>query len=131
MNLKEGTLLQKGKYRIGKLLGQGGFGCTYEAVHTMFDEKVVIKEFFARDYCSRDENGMRVTIGTYSKKTVEKIKKKFVEEAKVLYKMKHQGIVRVKDIFEENDTAYYVMDYIEGRSLKDLVKKQGKLTEPY
>ena len=130
MQLKQGTLLQNGKYRIERFISNGGFGCTYEALHTMFDEKVAIKEFFVKDYCNRDENNSHVTVGTQGKKPlVDKLKRKFIEEAKVLYKMKHQGIVRVKDIFEENGTAYYVMDYIEGKSLRDIVTTKGPLSE--
>ncbi|MBE6342143.1 MAG: DUF1566 domain-containing protein [Lentimicrobiaceae bacterium] len=130
MQLKQGTLLQNGKYRIERFISNGGFGCTYEALHTMFDEKVAIKEFFVKDYCNRDENTSHVTVGTQGKKPlVDKLKRKFIEEAKVLYKMKHQGIVRVKDIFEENGTAYYVMDYIEGKSLRDIVTIKGPLSE--
>lgn len=130
MQLKQGTLLQNGKYRIERFISNGGFGCTYEALHTMFDEKVAIKEFFVKDYCNRDENTSHVTVGTQGKKPlVDKLKRKFIEEAKALYKMKHQGIVRVKDIFEENGTAYYVMDYIEGKSLRDIVTIKGPLSE--
>ena len=130
MQLKPGTLLQSGKYRIVRFINSGGFGCTYEALHTMFDEKVAIKEFFVKDFCNRDESTSHVTVGTQGKKAlVEKLKRKFIEEAKVLYKMKHQGIVTVKDIFEENGTAYYVMDYIEGKSLRDIVTTQGALNE--
>lgn len=130
MYLKEGALLQNGKYKIERFINSGGFGCTYEALHTMFDEKVAIKEFFVKDFCNRDENTSHVTVGTQGKKAlVEKLKRKFIEEAKVLYKMKHRGIVTVKDIFEENGTAYYVMDYIEGKSLRDIVTTQGAMSE--
>ena len=130
-SLKEGTLLQNGKYKIVRFINSGGFGCTYEGVHTMLDTKVAIKEFFPKDFCNRDEATLHVTIGTESKRgLVKKLQKKFVEEAKILFKeLHHPGIVRVTDIFEENGTAYYVMDYIEGCSLHDIVKQQGKLSE--
>ncbi len=83
-----------------------------------------------KDYCNRDESTMHVTVETLSKKPlVEKLKNKFLQEARSIRKLKHNGIVRVSDVFEENGTAYYVMDYIEGKSLKDLVKEQGKQTE--
>ena len=130
MQLKEGTLLQSGKYRIVRFINSGGFGCTYEALHTVFDEKVAIKEFFVKDFCNRDEDTFRVTVGTHSKKAlVEKLKGKFIEEAKSIRKLHHNGIVKVSDVFEENGTAYYVMDYIEGRSLKEVVEAEGKLSE--
>ena len=130
MNLKPGTLLQNGKYRIVRFINSGGFGCTYEAFHTVFEEKVAIKEFFVKDFCNRDEDTYHVTVGTHSKKAlVEKLKNKFIEEAKSIRKLHHNGIVKVSDVFEENGTAYYVMDYIEGRSLKEVVEAEGKLSE--
>ena len=130
MHLKPGTLLQSGKYRIVRFINSGGFGCTYEALHTVFDEKVAIKEFFVKDFCNRDENTSYVTVGTNSKKAlVEKLKNKFINEAKSIRKLHHNGIVKVSDVFEENGTAYYVMDYIEGRSLSQLIDEKGRLTE--
>ena len=130
-SLKAGTQLQYGKYQIVRFINSGGFGCTYEGVHTMLDTKVAIKEFFPKDFCNRDEATLHVTLGTESKRAlVAKLRKKFVDEAKILFKeLHHPGIVRVTDIFEENGTAYYVMDYIEGSSLHDIVKTQGKLSE--
>ena len=129
-SLKAGAQLQNGKYKIERFINSGGFGCTYEGVHTMLDTKVAIKEFFVKDFCNRDEATSHITIGTESKRAlVEKLRKKFVEEAKMLFKeLHHPGIVRVTDIFEENGTAYYVMDYIEGCSLSDKVKA-GALSE--
>lgn len=130
MQLKSGTLLQNGKYRIVRFINSGGFGCTYEAIHTMFDEKVAIKEFFVKDFCNRDAQTRHVTVGTHSKKAlVERLKVKFIEEAKSIRKLRHNGVVRVNDVFEENGTAYYVMDYIEGESLKEKVETRGHLTE--
>ena len=130
-NLKAGTLLQNGKYKIVRFINSGGFGCTYEGVHTMLETKVAIKEFFVKDFCNRDEATLHITIGTESKRAlVAKLRKKFVDEAKILFKeLHHPGIVRVTDIFEENGTAYYVMDYIEGCSLNDMIKTKGSLSE--
>ena len=130
MHLKPGTLLQSGKYRIVRFINSGGFGCTYEAVHTSLDDRFAIKEFFVKDFCNRDENTSYVTVGTNSKKAlVEKLKNKFINEAKSIRKLHHNGIVKVSDVFEENGTAYYVMDYIEGRSLSQLIDEKGRLTE--
>ena len=129
-HLPEGTLLQGGKYRIVRFIGSGGFGCTYEAEHTELKEKVAIKEFFVKDFCNRDGETSRITVGTESKRLlVTKLLMKFKDEARSLYRLRHPGIVRVSDVFEENGTAYYVMDYIEGRSLQDIVKAEGRLTE--
>lgn len=130
MNLQAGTLLQGGKYRITRFIGSGGFGCTYEAEHVMLGRRVAIKEFFVHDFCNRDGRTSRVTVGTESKKElVEKLKRKFIDEARALNGLHHPGIVSVSDVFEENGTAYYVMDYIEGRSLSEMVEREGILPE--
>ena len=130
MNLRENSILQGGKYKILRFIGSGGFGCTYEAEHVMLEKHVAIKEFFARDFCNRDEQMSYVTVATQSKKPlVEKLRKKFLDEAKAMCRFQHPGIVSVFDVFEENGTAYYVMDFIEGRSLADIVKREGRLSE--
>ena len=130
MHLPAGSLLNSGKYKIVRFISSGGFGCTYEAQHIMLGERVAIKEFFVKDFCNRDEETAHVTIATQSKRgLIDKLKSKFIDEAKMLYRMQHHGIVRVFDIFEENETAYYVMDYIDGLSLNQIVAKEGALTE--
>ena len=130
MYLQSGTLLQGGKYKIVRFIKSGGFGCTYEARHTVFDERVAIKEFFPKDFCNRESDKFRVTVGTENKKAlVSKLKRKFIDEAVALRKLPHPGIVSVSDVFEENGTAYYVMDYIDGCSLDDLVRRDGALSE--
>lgn len=129
-HLRQGTLLLNGKYRIVRFIKSGGFGCTYEAENTYFEERVAIKEFFVRDFCNRDENTAHITVGTQGKKgLVEKLKSKFIDEAKALYRLRHPGIVHVSDIFEENGTAYYVMDYIDGCSLDVYLQQNGPLPE--
>lgn len=123
MQLQDGTTLQGGKYKIIRFIGNGGFGCTYEAQHIMLDTRVAIKEFFVKDFCNRDETTCHVTVGTQSKKgLVDKLRRKFIDEAKSLWRLQHHGIVKVIDVFEENGTAYYVMDYIDGHSLSELVR---------
>ena len=125
-----GTLLQGEKYRIVRFIGSGGFGCTYEAEHVMLEKRVAVKEFFVKDFCNRDGETARVTVGTESKRgLVEKLKRKFVDEAKALSRLRHPGIVSVSDVFEENGTAYFVMDYIDGPSLSEVVKREGRLSE--
>ena len=106
MNLPIGTLLQGGKYEIKRFISAGGFGCTYEGVHTMLDTHIAIKEFFVKDFCNRDEQTSHVTVGTQSKvELVQKLRRKFIDEAKAIYKMQHNNIVRVLDIFEEIEEA--------------------------
>ena len=128
-HLQPGTLLLNGKYRIVRFIKSGGFGCTYEAENTYFEERVAIKEFFVKDFCNRDHETADINVGTESKKgLVERLKQKFLEEAKALYKLRHSGIVHVSDVFEENGTAYYVMDYIDGCSLDVYVKENGPIS---
>ena len=128
--LLPGTLLCGGRYRIVRFLSSGGFGKTYEAEHVLLHKRIAVKEFFPRDMCNRDKVTSHVTVGTESKrKLVEKLHEKFVQEAQAVAQFSHPGIVKVSDVFEENGTAYYVMDYIEGGSLRDKVKSVGHLSE--
>ena len=129
MQLKENTRLQSGKYRIIRVLGQGGFGITYLAENTILGKNVAIKEFFPKDFCGRD-NTSHLTLGTQNNaETVKKLRHRFTKEAQNIAKLDHPGIVHIHDIFEENNTAYYVMDYIEGENLNEIVKRNGPLSE--
>lgn len=129
-HLQPNTTLQGGKYRIERVLGQGGFGITYLAMQTSLQRKVAIKEFFMKDFCSRDEaTSTMLGSSTGSNKLVEQYKKKFVKEARSLAKLNHPNIINVIDVFEENDTVYYAMPYLSGGSLQDYVKSRGALSE--
>lgn len=128
--LQENTILQGGKYTIISILGQGGFGITYLGVQSGLDRKVAIKEFFIREMCKRDDSTNHVTLGTEgSRETVDMYRQKFLKEARSIAQLNHPNIVRIIDVFEENGTAYYVMEYAEGGSLKDKVKENGSLSE--
>lgn len=128
--LSQGALLQSGKYRIEKVLGQGGFGITYLAYQPLLDRKVCIKEFFYKDYCERNEATSHVTLGTQSsQELVHRFMNKFIKEAQTISRQKHANIIDIYDIFTENNTAYYVMEYIEGESLSEMVKRGGALPE--
>ena len=126
--LRSNSTLQGGKYRIIKKLGQGGFGITYLAENTMLEGKVAIKEFFFKEYCERNELTCHVTVPTSNNRdTVQRFKQKFIKEAKTIFRLNHPNIVRILDVFEENGTAYYVMEYIEGESLSDMVTRRGAI----
>lgn len=128
--LAQDTLLQAGKYKIVRFLSSGGFGCTYEGEHIMLHKRIAIKEFFVKDFCNRDENTSHVTVGTQSKVAlVEKLRNKFIDEAVALSQLNHPNIVSVSDVFMENGTAYYVMDFIDGKSLHQIVNERGALPE--
>jgi len=130
MYLKEGTLLKGGDYKIVRHISSGGFGNTYEGHDVNLDKKVAIKEFFVKDFCSRDADTTTVTVSVAAKKPlINHLKKKFVDEARAIAKMEHDNIVKVQTLFEENGTAYYVMDYIDGESVGSLLKRRGSLQE--
>ena len=130
MNLKQGSELQNGKYRVESVLGQGGFGVTYRGVQVALDRPVAIKEFFMKEYCERDEATSHVTLGSQgSRELVGRFREKFVKEARLIAALKNPHVIGIHDIFEENGTAYYVMEYIGGGSLKDMVKRKGALSE--
>lgn len=138
--LRNNAILCNGKYKIERVLGQGGFGITYlakqkvsvaGALGTIDAEiEVTIKEFFMKELCNRDEASSMVTVpSTGSAELVEKFRQKFIKEAKNISKLTHPHIIKVLDVFEENGTAYYVMEYIDGGSLSDLIEKNGSLSE--
>ncbi len=129
MHLEQGRLLQGGKYEIVRYISSGGFGCTYEARHRLLRKTVAIKEFFVKDFCNRDSNGA-VYVATQGKvELVDRLHAKFIDEAAALCELNHPYIVRVTDVFEENGTAYYVMDYIDGCSLAAKITEKGRLAE--
>jgi serine/threonine-protein kinase len=140
MNLSDGVFLQDRKYRITNTIGQGGFGITYLAVWNTevkgglgamkTEVPVCIKEYFFKDYCYRDENSFQIKI--HSKTGAElfdKFKEKLIKEANILSEVHHPYIVNVLEVFEENNTAYIVMEYITGCSLKYMLDHEGTLPE--
>jgi len=125
-HLQSNTTLQGGKYRIERVLGQGGFGNTYMGYNTEFEETVAIKEFFMKGVTERDEMTSVVSVSNADNvQQFEEQREKFKKEARRLRKLKNEHIVKVHDLFEENGTAYYVMDYIDGESLAERIKKTG------
>ena len=140
MNLPNGYLLQKGKYKLKQVIGQGGFGITYKGIwHTEVkgslgamrtEVPVCIKEYFFKDYCVRDAYSFRVKVHSDTGKLLfDKFKEKLIKEAKILSEVHHPYIVNVLEVFEENNTAYIAMEYIAGNSLKDKLAKEGMLPE--
>lgn len=126
-HLQPKTTLQGGKYRIERVLGQGGFGNTYVGYNTEFEETVAIKEFFMKGVTERDETTSAVSVSNADNvQQFEEQREKFKKEARRLRKLKNEHIVKVHDLFEENGTAYYVMDYIDGESLAERLKRTGK-----
>ena len=129
--LQPDATLQGGRYKILKTLGQGGFGITYLAIQSGLERKVAVKEFFMKEHCVRDQASSRVTLGTEGgREQVERFRVKFLKEARTIARMNHPHIVRIIDVFEENGTAYYVMEYASNGSLSDKVGREGCLREP-
>ena len=121
MNLSQGTLLQNGKYRIEKVLGQGGFGITYLATQVGLNRKVAIKEFFMKEYCNRNETTSYVSVPSVgSVDLVAKFRQKFIKEAQTIAEMENPHIVHIYDVFEDNGTAYYAMQFVDGGCLNDV-----------
>lgn len=127
--LRPGALLRQGTYRIEKKLGQGGFGITYLGRDLSLDRPVAIKEFFPEEYCGREDSTSQVTTSNgLAQEIFSRYKAKFLKEARNIAKLNHPGIIKIYAAFEENGTAYYVMEYIEGMSLAEMVKARGSLS---
>ena len=130
MHLQAGALLKNGEYKIEKVLGQGGFGITYLAEQTSLGRKIALKEFFMEGLCNRDAATSHVSVPSVgSKKLVERFKQKFIKEARMIASFDNNHIISIYDVFEENGTAYYVMEYLGGKSLSAIVNEQGIMSE--
>ena len=135
--LYRGCALQHGKYKIVKTLGRGSFGITYLATTKValsgglgkmeVTVNVAIKEFFMEEFNSRSRDGSSVD-GTNAS-LVKNYRKKFHREAENLGKLKHLNIVKVLEVFDENNTTYYAMEYVDGESLDDYIKSKGRISE--
>lgn len=122
--LPVGTTLQMGKYRIVRFIASGGFGNTYEVLNVEFEERMAMKEFFMRGVNEREDDSVSVSVSNAdNKKQFEAQKTKLKKEARRLRKLHNENIVKVHDLFEENGTVYYVMDYIDGESLSKRIKR--------
>lgn len=96
----------------------------------MMDRRVCIKEFFIKEYCDREEVSCQVSLGsTGNAEMMRQYMSKFMKEAKTIARLNHPNIISIFDVFEENNTAYYVMEYIPGSSLGEWVRKSGPLPE--
>ena len=131
-HLQPNTTLQGGKYRIERVLGQGGFGITYMATQVSLQRKVAIKELFlgGSGQAINDRRGNEVVVtNSANQASFDQHKTKFKKEALRLANLNHPNLVKVHDFFEENGTVYYVMDYIDGESLRTKWNREGCLSE--
>ncbi len=126
--LKPGTQLLRGQFTIIKFLNNGGFGITYLARNSL-DREVVIKECFPGAFCQRNRNSVGARSRAHQREFAM-IVKLFVQEAKSLAKLIHPNIVGVHQVFEDNDTAYMAIDYVDGRDLQDIIDNDRKSMTP-
>lgn len=126
-HIPPGTILMN-RYLFGRVLGEGGFGITYLACDLRLDLKVAIKEFFPTDKATRHA-ASSLDVTTYTSAVpdgYERSKRKFLTEARTMAKMEKQvEVVGVRDFFELNNTAYIVMEYVDGTTFRDLVNQEG------
>ena len=128
LHMAPGTLLA-GRYLIGRVLGYGGFGVTYLGWDQVLGQAVAVKEYLPSEFATRMAGQSRVTVfqGNKAQQFADGLGK-FVDEAKRLVKFQDEpGIVRVFDSFEANQTAYLVMEYLEGETLAACLEREGKL----
>ena len=128
-HLPPDTLLQ-GRYRIGRVLGEGGFGITYLGLDENLGRLVAVKEYFPTSFVLR-ENSVSLGVTCYTsqgKDFYEKGRDQSLQEARTMARLdKAQEIVRVMDFFSANNTAYLVMEFLEGETLKELVAHRGPI----
>ncbi|MFO1425006.1 MAG: SUMF1/EgtB/PvdO family nonheme iron enzyme [Candidatus Competibacteraceae bacterium] len=126
------------RYQIEGVLGAGGFGITYKAIHEALENEVAIKEYFPAEWAYRDHNGITVRPNAQGQIPARDSEppcyewglQRFLDEAKILVQVNHPGVVRVRDYFTANGTAYIVMEYEEGESLSATLQRGGILPEP-
>lgn len=117
-------------YAIKKVLGTGGFGITYLAHDENIDQNVAIKEFFLKDYLHRcDDYSLQADEGEQCEEMIKWGLDRFVTEANTLRLFKHPNIVKVHSILRDNNTAYIVMEYEQGKALNELLKENKKFNE--
>ena len=114
--------------QIVRAMGVGGFGVTYLVEHVRLGHKAALKEYMPSLFAMREETTVRPT-SDGDRENFEQGLRRFLDEAETLARFSHPNIVRVRDYFEENNTAYILMDYEEGESLDRLLDQHGTLSE--
>ena len=121
--LPVGSVLSEGQFTITEHLGAGGFGITYRAQDNVLGRTIVIKECFPEDFCFRD--GVKVFArNAANAKPLRSIVNMFMREARSIAQLRHPNIVGVHGAFEENETAYMVLDLIDGPDLLEILQSE-------
>lgn len=128
LHIQPGTVLAE-RYLVGKVVGYGGFGVTYIAWDEVLQQRVAIKEYLPSEFATRAPGQSQVTVFTGDKaQQFADGMAKFIDEAKRLAKFQNEpGIVRIYDSFEANNTAYIVMEFLDGETLATYLKREGKI----
>ncbi len=119
----------RGRYLLGRVLGSGGFGITYIARDMNLQVNTAVKELYLKEICMRGKDGM-VQMAEGGRRCFDESKARFLQEARILamfHEKEKEGIVMTRDYFEENGTAYIVMELLEGKTLKEQVESSGRL----
>lgn len=128
--LPDGTVLNK-RYQITKLLGQGGFGITYGGFDTLLNTRVAIKEYYPRSLVER-HNSISLDVTVTLKEDLQNYRSgldSFLNEARNLAQFTgEENIVHVSDFFEANNTAYIVMEYVDGITIAEYIKQNGPMS---
>lgn len=137
-SLTPGTIIQspRRRYKIIKKLGQGGFGITYlvegpvKVDNIVVNVRFALKEHFISSLCSRESATQQVSFSSPVAAEVQNSMRSFIKEASRLQDLNvaHRNIVKINEVFEANNTAYYVMEYLEGETLADYIEREGPLT---
>ncbi len=128
-SLVPGSLLA-GRYLTGRVLGRGGFGITYLGLDLQLQVRVAVKELFLKSVNQRDRESGLVLAVAGKESMFASCRGRFLREARVLAMLDEkdaEGIVTVRDFFEENGTAYIVMEYIEGMTLREKIGREGRM----
>lgn len=126
--IEQGTIIY-GSYIVEGVLGEGGFGITYLAVRQDTGEKVAVKEYFPFQLAVRKKESCEITVADKDREEYDRGRARFIKEASILKEFRYlQGIVKVWDCFEANNTAYIIMDYIDGVTLKEYISCHGAMS---
>lgn len=129
--LQPGTYVQ-GRYEIGAAIGSGGFGITYRAWDITLQKIVAVKEYYPAGLVNRIPGEKKVIIYSGNReKECQNGKIRYLEEARNMAKFNtHANIVNVYDFFEENNTAYIIMEFLDGKTYKEYIRENGEKVEP-